>query len=267
MLQNTSTTGLQGGLIEQVSFYPTQAGLMLGRMWWVALAVVPIAIILCPCERLTLLCLLAVAAIAYIVPTIPVVKTVMFGTYFYGAVLICLMAALGVLARRFPRSMTVVIAALVLMQMVEQREDQPATYPPFVKAYRTIALRAYRAFTDPPMHGIVKFYVGFPWPLGQGAIELRSLQENRPFQILSSPNVMHGYFEESLQPYIDDLKRSDLALIPSPELVSHFSQRLPAERFLDATLQYARANFQMIDEIKTDWGPAYLFKNSAPPGT
>jgi len=232
LLQNTSITGLQGGWIDQISFYPTQAGQMFGRIWWAALAVMAVAIIVCRGERLTLLCFAAITAVAYIIPTIPVVKTVMFGAYFYGAVLICLIAALGMLARRAPRSMMIVIAALIGMQLAERREDQPAIYPPLMKAYRTIALRTYKAFTDPPLHGIVKFYVGFPWPLGQGALELKSLQENRPFEILSSPNIIHGYFGESLQPYIDDLKRSDVALIPSAELASHFFRSgCPRKRF------------------------------------
>jgi hypothetical protein len=266
MLQNTSITGLQGGWLEQIAFYPEQALQMFGQLSWLVFAIVPIAIFSCKSERITMICLTSVVFVAYIIPTIPTVKTVMFGSYFYGAVLVCFIATLSLLARRLPRSMAVGLAAIVALQLVWRREDQPAVYAAFMKVYRTISLQTYQEINDQSLKSEVQFYLGFPWPLGPGVLELKSMQDRQPYQIEILPNPLYGYFKEDLQSYIDDLKRSQLALIPSAELVGHFSQRLPAERFLDQTLQYARndSRFKLIDKIDTDWGPAYLFRNTAP---
>lgn len=266
MLENAAVTELQGGLVTQLAFYPDQAAQMLGAN---AMLVAGLALVLfafCWRDRgtkLTLACFFAFAVAAYAIPTIPVVKTVMFGAYFYGAVLVFLAFALAGAARMAPRPAATSVALLVALQVASARPDQPPVNGPFVAAFRTIALRVYQDISKQDFRGGVDIYLGFPWPLGQGVLELKSAQEGKPYRLICGPDIIRGYFKEELQPYIDSINHAAIVVIPSPDIVSHFSQRLPAERFLAPTLAYVRSDprFDLIDKIETDWGPAYVFKN------
>jgi hypothetical protein len=82
------------------------------------------------------------------------------------------------------------------------------------------------------------------------------MQDGRTFKVVDLPNPVTGYFNEDLQSYLDDLNEADIVLIPSDELVGHFGQRLPAERFLVPTLDYVRGSdrFEAIDTIQTGLG-------------
>jgi hypothetical protein len=268
MLQNTSITGIPGDALTQALFYPTQVRHLLGPAAVLLLPSLALVALLYRQDRTTLLTtigFLAIVLVAYAIPTLPSVKTVMFGAYFYAASLVTFLFAVGMIGRRFPGLTAIAIAGFVATQAAGH-QDEPPVYPPFVRVFRAIVQQTDAAIAAQSSRGDVKFYIGFPWPLGHGVIDLKALQEKKPYWISGMPDPLKGYFRETLKPYLDDIDRADIVLIPSPLIVSQFSQRIPAEKFLAPSLDYLRTNprFELISTIATEWGDAYVFRNRAP---